>query len=96
VTPRRFAAEDKVVVRWSIRSKYIGEPKPGFPNSGERFAMGAVAIYRFVDGKIVDDWGIQVACSPSESRRGVTAVGNEVWALWPNRSMELNLMLRAS
>ena len=60
-----FAAEDRVVVRWSIRGKYIGEPKPGFPNPGERFAMGAVAIYRFVDGKIVDDWGIQVACSPA-------------------------------
>src|SRR6266446_510621 len=27
-----FAAEDKVVVRWSIRGKYIGEPRPGFPN----------------------------------------------------------------
>lgn len=24
--------------------------------------MGAIAIYRFVDGKIVDDWGIQLAC----------------------------------
>jgi predicted ester cyclase len=62
-----FAAEDKVVMRWSIHGKYIGEPKPGFPNPGERFAMGAVAIYRFVDGKIVDDWGIQVACSPSDN-----------------------------
>ena len=60
-----FAAEDKVVVRWSISGKYIGNPRPGFPNPGERFAMGAVAIYRFVDGKIVDDWGIQVACSPA-------------------------------
>jgi hypothetical protein len=29
--------------------------------------MGAVAIYRFVDGKIVDDWGIQVACSPADN-----------------------------
>jgi ketosteroid isomerase-like protein len=62
-----FAAEDKVVVRWSISGKYIGEPKPGFPSPGERFAMGAGAIYRFVDGKIVDDWGIQVACSPADS-----------------------------
>jgi ketosteroid isomerase-like protein len=62
-----FVAEDKVVVRWSIHGKYIGEPKPGFPNPGERFAMGAVAIYRFVDGKIVDDWGIQAACSPSDN-----------------------------
>ena len=62
-----FAAEDKVVVRWSISGKYIGEPRPGFPNPGERFAMGLIAIYRFVDGKIVDDWGIQVACSPTHN-----------------------------
>jgi predicted ester cyclase len=60
-----FVAEDKVVVRWSIHGKYIGKPKPGFPNPGERFAMGPVAIYRFVDAKIVDDWGVQVAYSPA-------------------------------
>ena len=24
--------------------------------------MGGIAIDRFVDGKIVDDWGIQVTC----------------------------------
>ena len=61
-----FAADDKVVVRWTIRGRYIGEARRGFPNPGERFSMGAVAIYRFVDGKIVDDWGIQVAC-PTEA-----------------------------
>ncbi|MGO9450384.1 MAG: ester cyclase [Candidatus Binataceae bacterium] len=57
-----FAADDKVVMRLTIRGTYVGEPKNGFPNPGERFAMGGVAIYRFVDGKIVDDWGIQVSC----------------------------------
>jgi hypothetical protein len=57
-----FAADDKVVIRMTIRGTYIGEPLPGFPKKGERFAMGGVAIYRFVDGKIVDDWGIQVTC----------------------------------
>jgi hypothetical protein len=28
--------------------------------------MGAIAVYRFVDGKIVDDWGIQAACSATD------------------------------
>lgn len=51
-----FAADDKVVIRMTMRGTYIGdETLPGFPKKGERFAMGAVAIYRFVDGKIVDD-----------------------------------------
>ena len=57
-----FAADDKVVMRMTLRGTYIGEPKHGFPKPGERFAMGAIAIYRFVDGKIEDDWGIQVSC----------------------------------
>jgi len=61
-----FAADDKVVVRFTIRGTYIGEVKNGFPKPGELFAMGAVAIYRFLDGKIVDDWGIQVSC-PTET-----------------------------
>jgi hypothetical protein len=58
-----FATEDRVVIRMTIRGTYIGdESLPGFPNKGERFAMGGVAIYRMVDGKIVDDWGIQLTC----------------------------------
>ena len=58
-----FATEDRVVVRMTVRGTYVGDKSvPGFPNKGERFAMGGVAIYRMVDGKIVDDWGIQLAC----------------------------------
>lgn len=57
-----FAVDDKVVMRMTTRGTYIGEPKHAFPKPGERFAMGLVAIYRFVNGKIVDDWGIQVSC----------------------------------
>ena len=65
-----FAVDDKVVIRTTIRGTYIGdEPLPGFPNKGEKFAMGGVAIYRFVDGKIVDDWGIQLTC-PAEAPWG--------------------------
>ena len=64
-----FAADDKVVMRMTMRGTYIGEPVPGFPKKGERFAMGAIAIYRFVDGKIVDDWGIQLTC-PTDSPWG--------------------------
>ena len=57
-----FAADDKVVMRMTIRGTYIGEPKHGFPNPGEQFAMGAIAIYRFLNGKIEEDWGIQISC----------------------------------
>jgi len=58
-----FAVDDRVVVRITIRGTYIGdESLPGFPSKGERFAMGGVAIYRFTDGKITDDWGIQLTC----------------------------------
>jgi hypothetical protein len=62
-----FAADDKLVIRMTIRGTYVGEDVPGFPKKGERFAMGGVAIYRFVDGKIVDDWGIQVTCPYGQS-----------------------------
>ena len=58
-----FATEDRVVVRMTIHGTYIGDqPLPGFPKKDERFVMGAVAIYRMADGKIVDDWGIQLTC----------------------------------
>src|SRR5215469_4832719 len=37
-------------------------PGPAFPNRAKNSQWGAVAIYRILDGKIVDDWGIQVSC----------------------------------
>ena len=55
-----FAEGDKVVVRWASHGTYIGEAKAGFPSPGERFSQGAISIYRFVDGKIEDDWGVEV------------------------------------
>ena len=54
-----LAVDDKVILRWSVFGTYVGEEKPGSPKKGERFASAAIAIYRFVDGKIVDDWGVQ-------------------------------------
>jgi ketosteroid isomerase-like protein len=54
-----FADRDRVVVRWATRGTYRGEARPGFPNPGQHFAMGAISIYRFVDGKIEDDWGAE-------------------------------------
>jgi predicted ester cyclase len=61
-----FGADDRVVMRMTLRGTYIGEVKHAFPKPGERFAMGIIAIYRFVDGKIVDDWGIQVSCETDD------------------------------
>jgi predicted ester cyclase len=57
-----FAADDKLVLRMTYRGTYTGEVRPGYPKPGERFVEGGVAIYRFVNGKIVDDWGIAAFC----------------------------------
>jgi predicted ester cyclase len=54
-----LAVDDKVVLRYTVFGTYVGEEKPGYPKKGERFASGTIAIYRFVDGKIADDWGVQ-------------------------------------
>jgi ketosteroid isomerase-like protein len=54
-----FAEGDKVAVRWTIRGTYKGEVKPGYPKPGERFTQGAISIYRFANGKIEEDWGVE-------------------------------------
>ena len=54
-----FAEGDKVAVRWTFRGIYQGEAKPGFPNPGERCTLVAISIYRFANGKIEDDWGVE-------------------------------------
>lgn len=51
-----FAQGDKVAVRWTFRGTYQGERNPGFPAPGEQVTLVSIALYRFVNGKIEDDW----------------------------------------
>jgi len=54
-----FAAGDKVAVRWTFRGTYQGEAKPGSPAPGERCSLVAISLYRFAEGKIEEDWGVE-------------------------------------
>ncbi|MBV8055529.1 MAG: ester cyclase [Deltaproteobacteria bacterium] len=60
-----FGEGDRVAVRWTFRGVYRGEAKPGFPNPGEPCTIVAISTYRFVDGKIEDDWGVEALWSPN-------------------------------
>lgn len=53
-----FAEGDKVAVRWTFHGTYQGEVRSGFPIPGERCTAVTISTYRFVDGKIADDWGV--------------------------------------
>ena len=54
-----FGEDDRVAVRWTFRGIYRGEAKPGFPSPGQRCTVVAISTYRFVEGKIEDDWGVE-------------------------------------
>ena len=56
-----IAADDKLVVCWTIKGS-TPENRTPFRSRAETFSMSGVAIYRFVNGTIEDDWGIQVSC----------------------------------
>jgi predicted ester cyclase len=62
-----FAADDKVAVRWTFRGTYQGETRPGFPQPGERCTWGSISIYRFADGKIEEDWGVDARVPTEEA-----------------------------
>ena len=49
------AANDKVVVRWSSHGTHRGEMQ-GIPPTNRPITMTGMAIYRFADGKIVEEW----------------------------------------
>ena len=55
-----LAEGDKVAVRWTIKATYNRASRAGFPNPGEHVTVGSMSMYRFVEGKIEDDWGVEV------------------------------------
>ena len=50
-----FAADDKVVLRWSAHGTHRGEMQ-GIPPTNRPMTMTGIAIYRFAGGKIVEEW----------------------------------------
>jgi ketosteroid isomerase-like protein len=55
-----IAEDDTVAVRWTLTGVYRGEPKPGFPKPGEKMTSGSASFFRFVDGKIDRDCGLDI------------------------------------
>jgi len=53
-----FAEGSKVAVRWTFRGTHQGESSLGGSPTGKPFTTVAIVIYRFVDGKIEEDWGV--------------------------------------
>lgn len=59
-----IAENDKLAVRWTFTGTYSGERKPGYPELGQKITFASMSFYRFVNGKIEEDWGLDVV-SPS-------------------------------
>jgi SnoaL-like domain len=55
-----IAEHDRVAVRWTITGTWIGPERSDSPPYGEKVTVGSMSWYRFVDGKIVEDWGTEV------------------------------------
>ena len=52
------AEGEKVAVRWTFRGTHTGEsPLTGAP-TGAPFTLVAMSLYRFANGKIEEDWGV--------------------------------------
>jgi len=61
-----FAEGEKVAVRWTFRGTHAGEsPISGAP-TGEQLTAVAIAIYRFANGKIEEDWGVDARWQTGE------------------------------
>ena len=50
-----FAADDKVVLRWSARGTHDGDFN-GLPPTGIRATSSGITIFRIDDGRIVEEW----------------------------------------
>src|SRR5438093_8963675 len=53
-----FAEGEKVAVRWTFRGTHKGESLFSGSPTGEKFTTVAISIYRFANGKVQEDWGV--------------------------------------
>jgi steroid delta-isomerase-like uncharacterized protein len=53
----QVAEGDRVVTRWTVHGTQKGE-MPGIPVTGRPATVTGVTVDRFVNGKIVESWGI--------------------------------------
>jgi predicted ester cyclase len=61
-----FAEDDKVAVRWTFRGTHTGQSLIRGVPTGEPFTVVAIAIYRFANGKIEEDWGVDAQWQTGE------------------------------
>jgi hypothetical protein len=54
------AEVDTVAVRWTLTGVYHGDPKPGLLKPGEKITTGSASFFRFVNGKIDRDCGLDI------------------------------------
>ena len=52
------AQGEKVAVRWTFRGTHAGESLLGGSPTGEPFTTVSISVYRFANGKIEEDWGV--------------------------------------
>jgi steroid delta-isomerase-like uncharacterized protein len=72
----QFAADDKVVTRWTAQGTHQGEFQ-GIPPTGKQVTVTGITISRHADGKIVESWFEwdaldlmeQLGASPSVGKR---------------------------
>jgi len=50
---------DKVVMRYTERGTLTGRPFLGIEADGQRYAKPGTTVYRVVDGRLAESWGVE-------------------------------------
>lgn len=50
---------DKIVMRYTERGTLTGRPFLGIPADGQRYAKPGTTVYRVVDGRLTESWGVE-------------------------------------
>jgi steroid delta-isomerase-like uncharacterized protein len=60
ITIEDLVAEgEKVVMRYTERGTLTGRPFLGIEPSGQRYAQPGTTVYRVVDGRVAQSWGVE-------------------------------------
>lgn len=81
-----LADGDKVTTRWATQGTYHGQ-QPGDPADAKKVEFQAISIYRFLEGRVIENWDTIIEIREESEAQNKAAARRFYDEVWNNRNL---------